>query len=122
MAERFGEMFKRLRIQSGKTLRSFCLLHGLDPGNMSKMERGRLAPPESSDMLRQYAVWLGLEEGSDAWQGFFDAASAGRGSIPQDLLSDQELVDKLPVLFRMIRGTKANGESLDDLIERIRRA
>ena len=122
MRERFGDIFRRLRIASGQTLRSFCLLHELDPGNMSKLERGRLAPPESQDTLQSYALWLGLKEGANDWEAFFDCASAERGRVPEDLLKDEELVDKLPVLFRTIRGIKANGESLDELIEKIRRA
>lgn len=122
MAERFGEMLKRLRIERGETLRAFCQQHGLDPGNTSKLERGRLAPPDSPETLRSYAEWLGLEDGSDEWQAFLDCASAERGRVPEDILDDEELMDKLPVLFRMIRGIKANGQSLDELIEKIRRA
>lgn len=122
MAERFGEMFKRLRIANGLTLRAFCQRHGLDPGNTSKLERGRMPPPDSEEQLQSYAKWLGLRQGTPEWQAFIDCASTERGRVPKDLLDDEELVDKLPVLFRMIRGIKANDQSLDELIEKIRKA
>lgn len=118
----FGDMFKELRIARRVTLRAFCLEHGLDPGNTSKLERGRLAPPDSDQALAQYADWLGLENGSEERTRFFDLAKAERGRIPADLLEDEELVEKLPVLFRMIRGTKPYNDGLDDLIEKIRKA
>lgn len=41
----FGDFFKEKRIQKGFTLRGFCKAHGLDPGNISKLERGMLPPP-----------------------------------------------------------------------------
>lgn len=119
---RFGALFKRLRIAGGKTLRSFCVEHGFDPGNISKLERGLLPAPQSQENLAEYAATLGLEEGSEEWQHFLDVAAAEGGRIPEDLLSDSELVDKLPVLFRTLRGQRADGESLDDLAEKIRRS
>jgi transcriptional regulator with XRE-family HTH domain len=122
MADNFGRLFKQLRIASGQTLRDLCLKNGFDPGNMSKIERGRLAPPDSKEKLREYAKALKLLEDSPEWQNFFDVAAADRGRIPADLLSDQELVKALPVLYRTLRGTPVDGGSLDDLIEKIRRA
>lgn len=122
VGKRFGAIFKELRIARGITLRAFCAKYDLDPGNISKLERGRLAPPDSDALLKVYASHLGLEPGTDIWQAFFDSAKAERGQIPSDLLSDEELADKLPVLFRSIRGARANGDSIDALIEKIRRA
>ena len=43
----FGEFFKVKRQALGLTLREFCLKHKLDPGNLSRMERGLLAPPQN---------------------------------------------------------------------------
>ncbi len=47
MSALFGEYFKKKRLEIGKTLRQFCLENGLDPGNISKIERGILRPPQS---------------------------------------------------------------------------
>ena len=103
-------------------MRTFCQKYGFDPGNISKLERGRMGPPESEAKLTQYAKALGLKRSTDEWYEFFDRAAAERGRIPNDLLSDGELVGKLPVLFRTLRGEKVDDAQLDDLIEWIRRA
>lgn len=118
----FGSYFKACRTKKGITLRAFCALHGFDPGNISKIERGRLLPPENPEKLAFYADSLDLAEGSMERQEFFDHADAAHGHIPSDLLSDDEVRGQLPVLFRTLRGQKMDGELLDDLIERIRRA
>jgi transcriptional regulator with XRE-family HTH domain len=122
MAETFGQIFKRARIASGQTLRTFCRDHHFDPGNTSKIERGRMGPPESDDRLTEYAVALKLPPETPEWQEFFDVAAAERGKIPSDLLTDDELVRALPVLYRTLRGLPVDGDSLENLIEKIRRA
>lgn len=42
----FGSYFKDRRIKLGLTLRQFCEKHSMDPGNLSKIERGVLPPPK----------------------------------------------------------------------------
>ena len=122
MAARFSEMLKRLRIAQGLTLREFCHKHGFDPGNYSKLERGLFPPPESSESIERYATALGIVPGSDEWLQFFDLASAERGRIPADIMSDEQLVQKLPLLFRTIRGKPVSPEQLNELAERVRRS
>lgn len=117
---KFGQLFKAFRIRSGQTLRGFCNEHGFDPGNTSRLERGLVGPPESDKKLEELAGALGLRPDSDEWREFLDVAAAERGRIPRDLLSDDELVAKLPVVFRTIRGAKTDGDSLDQLVERLR--
>jgi len=118
----FGKFFKERRIAAGMTLRRFCLENAFDPGNMSKLERGRLAPPQGHDILERYARALGIKEGSDDWYRFFDLAAAEAGRIPPELLSDEEVVAKLPILFRTLRGQRVTPEALEELIDKIRRA
>ncbi len=118
----FGEFFKARRIQLGKTLRVFCEEHGYDPGNISKLERGLMAPPSSEDKLSEYSAALELKPKTTEWREFFDRAAAARGEFPADLVSDEELIGKLPVLFRTLRGERVDQDQLDDLINRIRRA
>ena len=122
MGTNFGNLAKELRIASGQTLRSFCAENNFDPGNISKIERGRALPPDSDEKLATYAQALGLSKGTTNWQNFFDQAYAAKGKIPTDLLDDDEVLDKLPVLFRTLRGLRADGDALDDLIDKIRRA
>jgi len=121
-AKSFGEFFKEFRIRKGVTLREFCLKHSLDPGNISKLERGVLGPPQDIKKLKEYAHFLGLKEGSSGWHTFVDLASASSGRIPQDIVSDEKLVSRLPVLFRTLRRKKLTKESLKDLIEKLRSA
>jgi transcriptional regulator with XRE-family HTH domain len=116
----FGEYFHNLRIATGKTLRKFCLEHGLDPSNASKMERGLLVPP--SETLERYAKCLGLKEGGNEWFTLLDLAAAARGEVPSDILSDEELLASLPVVFRTIRGEKLTPQQMDELIKMIREA
>ncbi len=116
----FGSLIKKMRIEQQVTLREFCERHGFDPGNYSRMERGLLPPPQREDLLKKYAKALGLKQGTDAWIEFFDLAAAARGRLPKDLLSDEELLEKLPVLFRTLRGAPLPAEKLDALIEKVR--
>ncbi len=121
-ASAFGQLFRRCRVELGLTLRSFCEQHGFDPGNLSRLERGLLPPPQSEEKLSQYARVLGLKPGDDRWLEFFDLAAAEHGRIPKDILSDEEVVDKLPVLFRTLRGEKVSEAELSALLDKIRRA
>ncbi len=104
------------------TLRQFCEKFGFDGGNISKLERGLLPPPHSRPKLEQYAEALGLRKGTAPWYEFFDLAAASRGQIPEEILSNENLVRKLPLLFRTLRGEKVPEEKLDELIETIRKA
>lgn len=118
----FGALLRNLRAKRRLTLREFCLTNGFDPGNYSRLERGLYPPPQSREQLEKYARALKLVEGSDEWIEFFDVAAASRGEIPRDLLNDAELVEKLPVLFRTLRGQQVSPEKLDELAELIRRS
>jgi transcriptional regulator with XRE-family HTH domain len=117
----FGEFFRIVRAKNRLSLREFCLTRGFDPGNISRLERGLLQPPESEEKLATYAKALRLKKGSDDWYTFFDLAAAERGRIPENLLSDKDLIQQLPVLFRTLRGQRVDEDELDDLVERIRR-
>jgi transcriptional regulator with XRE-family HTH domain len=122
MSSKFAAMLKRIRLERGVTLREFCLKNGIDPGNYSRLERGLFPPPESHELLERYANALGLKPGSDDWLELFDLASAERGRIPNDIMSDDKLVEKLPIYFRTMRGKPLTSEQLDELVEKIRRS
>ena len=118
----FGEKFKQLRQKTGMTLRQFCLTHGLDPGNYSRLERGIATPPQSREKLEKLAISLNLEQETDEWYDFFDDAAACNGTIPKYIMDDKELATKLPLVFRTIRGERVDPEKLEKLAEIIRRA
>jgi hypothetical protein len=71
--------------------------------------------------LESYAKRLKLKIGSDDWYMFFDLAAAETGRIPQELLEDEDVLEKLPILFRTLRGQKVPDEQLDELVRTIRR-
>jgi len=117
----FGEMLKKYRLAAGLSLRDFCETNGYDAGNYSKLERGKFAPPDHSK-VESYAVALGLSQGGDEWISLFDSAAAERGRIPNDIMSDSELVEKLPVFFRTLRSEKQTGNiDLDSLADVVRK-
>lgn len=122
MPSKFSAMLKRIRLEQGLTLREFCLKNGFDPGNYSRLERGLFPPPESHELLERYAIALGMKPGSDQWLELFDLAAAERGKIPEDIMSNQEVVKKLPIFFRTMRGKQLTSEQLDALVEKIRRS
>ena len=56
---KFGEYLKRQRIKVlGETLREFCRARELDPGNLSRIERGRTFPSvaQARYLLEQYGI------------------------------------------------------------------
>lgn len=116
----FGDFFKRRRRELGLTLREFCRVNGFDPGNVSKIERGILAPPQTKEKRLDYAKALGIEEGSDDWLDFCDLASMSAGKIPADIATDKNLLNVLPVLFRTARSNDIDEDTLRKLIESIR--
>ena len=118
----FGDFFKDSRLRKGEGLREFCLAHGHDPGNISKLERGLLPPPESREKLEQFASDLGLKEGSAQWYEFFDLASAESGTIPAYMTSDAAVMAKMPLLFRTIRDKGFDAAHIEKLIEKIRQS
>ncbi len=117
----FGEFFKKKRFEMGKTLRQFCIENSLDPGNISKLERGILPPPITKEKLEHYANCLKIKKGSDDWYEFFDLAHASAGRIPEEILSDENLLSKLPLVFRTLRGQKLNKEQLNKLAKELKK-
>jgi len=123
MTPSFGEYFAKLRRErTGLSLREFCETHVLEAWNVSKLERGKLAPPRSQDKLEEYARALKVEKGSSEWFEFFDRAAASRGEIPRDVLEDAEVMDHLPVLFRTLRGEQVPEDQLKKLLDIIKRS
>jgi len=122
MINHFGEYFKSLRIKKGLTLRGFCMKFNYDPGNISRLERGLASPPKDVTALKEYAKNLGIKEGTTEWHTFVDLASSDAGVIPGDIRSDEEMLKKMPILFRTVRNKKITEEDLSKLIEKIRKA
>ncbi len=117
----FGSFFHEKRRTCGLTLRNFCRINDLDPGNISKIERNLLPPPQSQETLTKYTNALGIIKGTDEWFEFFDLAATAAGKIPHDIASDAELMNALPILFRAIRNKDLEEDKLRGLVESIRK-
>lgn len=120
IAKTFGVFFKQKRRELGLTLREFCRINGFDPGNTSKIERGLLPPPQTRDKRFEYAKALGIREGTDDWLEFCDLATMSAGKIPPYIVSNEEVMNALPILFRTVRRKSLDEEDLQKLISSIR--
>jgi len=109
---KFGEHIKTRRLELNLSLRAFCALHGEDPSNWSKLERGLLPPPEQEGRLIQIGGYLNYSPRSPEMCDFLELASIGRGEIPQAILSEPALMEKLPLVFRTLREAPTESELL----------
>ena len=117
----FGEFIKERRIEKSISLREFCKRIEVDASNWSKVERGLLAPPQDEEKLRKIAQVLNIKFGSPLWKEMKDKANIDAGIIPEDILTDQRVLNSLPLFFRTIRSEKPTPEELDKLIDMIRK-
>jgi len=122
MATAFGKYFRELRARLNLPLRKFCISNRYDPGNISRLERGILPAPSSEEKLRSYARALKVKAGTAEWEKFFDLAAVSRREIPEDIMADKNLVGRLPMVFRTLRGQKVDDAQLDALVDKIRKA
>jgi len=116
----FGSFIKDKRLKKGLTLREFCRKMNLDPSNWSKIERAIFPPPKSRAVLEEIALTLGLARDSQDWHELFDLASIS--FIPAELIEDAEIINKLPIFFRTVRGEKPTKQELEELLEIIGRS
>ena len=118
----FGQFFEQLRLKNKMTLRAFCQKNGVDPGNISKIERGVFKAPQSEENLKKYAKALNIKNGSDDWIKFFDLAVASNKNFEVKNIKDNAILEKLPVLFRAIDREDLEEKDLDKLIELIKKS
>jgi transcriptional regulator with XRE-family HTH domain len=99
----FGAFFRGSRKALGLTLSEFCRRNGFDKGNISRLERGLVPPPQAQELLESYAKALKLEDGAGSQETFFELAAVETGRIPSNFLEDQHAMQKLPRLLRQMR-------------------
>ena len=117
--ESFGQWLKVRRARKRLSLRVFAKKAGLDPGNLSRYERGVVSPPQDEAVLERIGHALGLRPGSPHWREMVDLAAIGGKRIPPDVAKDPELLKALPVLFRTLKGKKMTREKLIRLARKI---
>ncbi len=117
----FGEYVKQKRLDRNLSLRMFCKILNEDASNWSKIERGKLSPPQDRKKLKKIAAILGIDESSNDWNTLIDTAYVDAGKIPDYLMSDKDIINALPVFFRTIGNEKPTPEELKRFIEKIRK-
>ena len=115
----FGEKCREARLALGMGLRRFCVENSLDPALISKIERGRIKLP-GAEFREKLADALQLT-GTDR-VAFLDLGHVESGTIPPDLLSDERAVELLPAVMRSIRSEQVGDETIDKLMEIIKRS
>ena len=113
----FGEYIKNIRIKKRMTLREFCRETKYDPSNWSKIERNILQPPKSKEILNSIADTLNIEKDSEEYSTMLELAALSY--IPTELI-ESDVVERLPIFLRTIRGQKPTREELEELIKILR--
>lgn len=117
----FGEFIKTRRIAKEISLRRFCLLIDVDASNWSKVERGKLTPPQDDEKLSVIAKVLDIGKNTDAWQEMVDLSRIGARLLPEDIVSDSRMLNTLPVFFRTVRSDKPTTEEIERLLELLKK-
>ncbi len=116
----FGELIRSRREELRLGLRDFALRAEMDAGNLSKLERGRLNPPQDRAALDRICFALQWDPaGADAEKAR-DLAAVENGRIPNDLLEDDAVIAKLPLLLRTVHNRQLDADEVEKLIDIIR--
>ena len=118
MANTFGSMLRELRAKQRIPLRRFCVTGGFDPVEVSRIERGEIAPPKEEKVLARYLRTLKIPRTSRTRTRFFTLAKTAKGRIATK--SKAEILQQLPAVFRTTKGRKVDSHTLDRLVEKIK--
>ena len=121
MPKEFGEILQERRGKLRLSLRDCAIRANMDPGNLSRIERGRAAPPQDPDVLARLLEAVELTD-TDEGQKLIDAAALQNGRIPRDILSNEEVMSALPVLLRTVNNKQLDGASIEKLVDMIKKA
>ena len=119
-ADGFGPWVRERRAKIGLTLRRFAQHSRLDPGNLSRYERGVVPPPQEPETLERIATALNLQKETADYREFMDLAHASAGRIPPDLIANPDILAKMPLLFRSARDPNVTKQRLLELAERLK--
>ncbi len=121
MPREFGEMLKGRRAELRLSLRDCAVRADMDAGNLSRLERGRAAPPQDPEVLARLIDALEWT-GNHAGQELMDVAAMQNGRIPRDILSNEEVMSALPVLLRTVNNKQLDGAHIEKLVDMIKNA
>jgi len=121
MTPPFGELVQKRRAALRLGLRECALRAGIDPGNLSRIERERVAPPQDPDILARLLEALELTDTPEG-QELYDVAATQNGRIPRDILSNEEVMASMPILLRTVSNKQLDGSQVEKLIDLIKNA
>ncbi len=98
----FGRFFRNRRTALGLSLSEFCRQNGFDKANISRLERGLVKPPVSSELLQNYADALRMSTESEDRKSFMRHAAIARGKLPS-IVPSQRAGDIEVILRKMGR-------------------
>ncbi|MDH4241986.1 MAG: helix-turn-helix domain-containing protein [Phycisphaerae bacterium] len=115
----FGQFFKEKRQARNLSIRQFCTIYKYDSGNISKLERGVLPPPQSKQKIDEYAKALGIKKGSDDYSkllglAFMDSGAYQFQSLFRNVSAGAR--EKLPALFSKLSQGNLTEEKITQLI------
>ncbi|MGD0267316.1 MAG: helix-turn-helix transcriptional regulator [Candidatus Methylomirabilota bacterium] len=117
----FGAYLRGCRLKAGMGLRTFAEAAGMKPSNLSAIEYGRQAAPQSEAVLRRMADALGLPPASEERRRLADLAVKHKpGTLPPDVAAFGGRTAGIPVLLRTIenkRLTKADVKRLTEYVD-----
>lgn len=115
----FGDFVKDLRLKRGKSLREFCKAVDEDPSNWSKIERNQMPPPQDINRIFKVADALGITEPNERGE-LAELAAVSAGTIPEYIMTNQEVIDNLPAFLRTIDNVKPTREEFESLISKLK--
>jgi transcriptional regulator with XRE-family HTH domain len=118
----FGDMLRNRRQELRLGLRDAAERAEIDPGNLSKLERGGLKPPQDERALNRLARALEYDLDGPEAERLRDTAYGENGLVPPDILERDAMARRLPLLLRSINNKQLDEEQLERLIEKIRQA
>lgn len=98
MTQLFGALVRRRRGEMRISLRGCARKAAMDPGNLSKIERGLERPPQDEAVLDRICAALVL--GATEARHLKDIALLDNGRIPSDILENDDLMASIPALLR----------------------
>jgi len=119
MANTFGSYVKQRRLSLGLGLREFADLIGVEASNYSKIERGLKHAP-TGDRLLPYIQALRIERNSSDHLTLSTLADCSNGNIPSQILKDELLAAKLPILFSAMSNEGFTEAQLDAMLNTVK--
>lgn len=116
---KFGEYLKLLRLEKEISLRSLAKSSGIDVGNLSKIERSVLNPPQNEDFIDKINKVLKLNEIEK--KKLIDLASSSNGEYPMDIKNQLADYNAIPILLRTISNKRLSDDEIISITEKIKK-